>query len=325
MHRLGQAIWSLVPSRPVALTSLVDHFHEETRDDSFSESVALAWREGEGAVIVADAPSDHLVRVNYDTGRFRSPETVDARVLTAGDGTGDEDLEQIRETGYLEARGPDIVELAAPICRDGVRPVAALLVGIPAHRADETSIGSLVSRLLTAAARLSHQLGAASYQPFGWNAGRQVLPSSEMSLEDLDAFLQGPWSAQLGCVREDGTPHVVPLWYEWDGEVVWLAGSPAAAWRDYIEADPQVSVTLDEPWPPLRRVFMSGTATEVSSSSVEGGLVGLRARLARKYLGRGADQQPELTDVEGWAVIRVTLESIRGRQGLGQEGLAATQ
>ena len=36
-----------------------------------------------------------------------------------------------------------------------------------------------------------------------------------------------------------------------------------------------------------------------------------------RYLGQGADRQPELSETEGWAAIRIVPDRILGRQGLG--------
>lgn len=320
VHRVGPALWALVPAPPVALESLVDHFRVETIDNPCPETVALVWPDGDGTVIVGEAASTQTVRVNYDIGMQRPASGVDARVLAAGErGTGD-DLEAIRRDGYAIAEVRDFVEVAAPVCRDGLRPIASLLVGIPSQRADVGARRGAVAWLRTAAAHLSHRIGANAYQPYGWSTGEMLEPSSDMTDADLDEFLRGLWSAQLGCVRGDGTPHVVPLWYEWDGVAVWLAGSPGASWRDHIAVEPQVSLTLDEPWPPLRRVFIAGVAEEVSEDAVPGGVAGLRSRLATRYLGRGAESQPELVETDGWSAVRVAPERIHGRRGLGMTG-----
>lgn len=317
VHRAGEALWSLVPSPPVALEALVDHFRVEASDSACPETVALVWPEGEGTVVVSEAPSDQTVRVGYGIGTQRSPASVDALVMSAGDPRPNEVTEAIRTDGYGISESDEVVELAAPICRDGMRPTAALLIGIPTQRADGERREEALSWLRRAAARLSHRIGASAYQPYGWSAGQTVDPSSEMSQADLDEFLTGLWSAQLACVKADGTPHVVPLWYEWDGSTVWLTGSPGASWRRHIAVEPHVSLTLDEPWPPLRRVFIAGVAEEVEDADVPGGLVGLRSRLATRYLGRGADDQPELVQTEGWSAVRVVPERIHGRMGLG--------
>lgn len=320
IHRPGPAVWSLAPVAPVALESLVDHFRVETMDHRCEETVALVWPDGDGTVIVSETPSEHTVRVSYDVGKQRSATSVDAQVLAAGVPGDDIAHDVVRRDGFATATGSDVVEIAAPICQDGVRPIASLLVGIPIHRADEQVRTRAIGWLRRAAAHLSHRIGANTYQPYGWSTGEAIEPSSDMNVSDVDEFLRGLWSAQLGCVRADGTPHVVPLWYEWDGASIWLAGSPGASWRTYIGVEPHVSITVDEPWPPLRRAFVSGTAHEVGDHLVPGGLAGLRSRLATRYLGRGADSQPELVETYGWSAVRVTPERIHGRRGLGMGG-----
>ena len=313
----GSALWSLVPSRPMALDSLIDAFRSVIVDAGFEETVAMAWPDGAGTVLTAVFPGVHTVRVVYEPGMRRPSTSVDAQVLAAGDPSGRSQLEAIRKDGIYVDRSPEVVEVAAPICDDGVHAVAALLMGIPSQRATKQTVAGIVDRLREAAARLSYRIGASVYKPYDWATKQPVGLSRDLAEDELDEFLHGPWSAQLAVVRADGAPHVVPLWYEWDGASMWVAASPGALWRSYVTDNAQVSVTLDEPWPPLRRVFVSGTATEVAPEDVPGGLADLRRRLAIRYLGRGAEELPELVDVEGWAAIRVAPERIRGRQGLG--------
>ncbi|MFO7293663.1 MAG: pyridoxamine 5'-phosphate oxidase family protein [Actinomycetes bacterium] len=313
-HRSGPAVWNLVPGRPQELETLIAAFREE-RD--FEESVALVWPDRGGTVVVAQTQPERAVRAVYRHGTLRPHSSPDARVIAAGGAADDPDLRRVRREAGASASDEEITEIAVPICADGIRPIAALVAGIPAQRASAEHLGEVDRSLRQAAARLSHRLGAPVYQPYGWAPAAPVGPSRELSPEEIDEFLSGLWGAQLACVRSDGTPHVVPLWYEWDGEVMWVAASPGASWRTYVAETPRVSVTLDEPWSPLRRVFLTGHAEEVDDDAVEGGLEGLRRRLAVRYLGQGADRQPELSETEGWAAIRIVPDRILGRQGLG--------
>lgn len=322
-HRLGPAAWSLVPARSEVLDDLIEAFRSEVPAGRFAETVAVAFPEGSGTVIVSQSQSDLPLRVVYRTGERRRPDTADARVLAAGEDGKGAAVRQVRQTGVAVAVGEEVAEIAVPICRDGVRPVAALVAGVPRHRADRPTVEDLTHELRTTAARLSHRLGAAVYQPYGWVSSDEVGPSRDLTPDELDDFLTGLWGAQLACVRDDGTPHVIPLWYEWDGRAMWMAASPGSSWRTYLEANPKVSVTLDEPWPPLRRAFLTGTARFVPPNEVPDGLEGLRRRLATRYLGRGADQRAELTETEGWAAVEIVPERIHGRKGLGATGLEA--
>lgn len=315
-HRSGPAVWNLVPGRPRELETLITAFQEERHQ--FDESVALVWPERGGTVVIAESQPERTVRVVYRHGTLRPLASPDGRVIAAG-GSGDEpDLRQIRREAAATKSTDEVTEIAVPVCADGIRPVAALVAGIPAQRASAAYRESVDRSLRQAAARLSHRLGAPVYQPYGWAPTAPIGPSRELMPDEIDEFLSGLWGAQLACVRSDGTPHVVPLWYEWDGDVMWVAASPGASWRGYVVDTPQVSVTLDEPWSPLRRVFLTGRAEEVGDDEIEGGLEGLRRRLAVRYLGRGAERQPELSETEGWAAFRITPDRILGRQGLGR-------
>ncbi len=319
-YRLGTAVWALLPDRTGTLRELVDAFHLETGANPSEESLALSWPDPGGAVIVAHVPGTQVVRVAYRNGEQRSLDTADGTVLAAGlpaDGPGDDPLHRVRQDGASVTTNGDVVEISCPVCADGVRPVAAILVGVPAYRAGEDQVAALTAAMREKAARLSYRMGAAVYQPYGWAAGDPVEPSRDLTDAELKEFLSGLWGAQLACVRQDGTPHVVPLWYEWDGDAFWLAASPGASWQAYVAERARVSLTLDEPWPPLRRAFVDGVAEEVDEANVPGGLAGLRRRLAVRYLGKGADKQPGLSETDGWTAFRVLPERMHGRQGLG--------
>ncbi len=319
-HRLGPAMSFLVTARPPALDALVNAWRSETELLSLSESFALSWPDGQGAVIVAQAPASRPVRVVYQTGSRREGSS-DVLVLAAG-GAGDSpQMQAVRRTGRALSEGEEHIEVAVPVCEDGIRPLAAVLGGIPRHRAGAEAVSAITGQLRQLAARLSHHLGAPVYQPYGWVSTKGVGPMRDLTVEETTEFLNGVFGAQLACVRADGTPHVVPLWYEWDGAAMWIPASPGASWRTHITENPRVSVTIDEPWPPLRRAFLSGVAAEVPEDAVQGGIGGLRRRLAVRYLGHGATKRPELTDPAGWSAVRITPERIHGRQGLGPDQL----
>jgi DNA-binding IclR family transcriptional regulator len=316
-HHPGPAIRSLVPAQPASVASLVDAFRSETADPHRAETLALTWPDGNGTVVVAEAPGSGQLRVSYPAGSSRGGDRADCQVMAAGAVRGDDGLDQVRRMGLGEFADAEIVEMATPVCRDGVNPIAAVVAGVPSDQCGDEMRAAVTGRLRQLAVRLSYRVGATVYQPYGWDVSRTVGPAVELTQKDLNQFLGGLWSAQLACVRSDGSPHVVPLWYEWDGSHMWLAASPGASWREHIAANDTVSVTLDEPWPPLRRAFIAGSAHEVRSADVPGGLEGLRRRLANRYLGKGAGERPELVETDGWAAVRLDPTRVHGRQGLG--------
>lgn len=314
-HRLGPALWNLLPDRPRELEALLAAFHGE--QPPLDESVALVWPQPGGTTVVADTQPHRAVRVVYRQGTSRPAGGPDGMVMAAAGPGDDPALRRVRRRALATTSTDELTEMAVPVCADGVRPIAALVAGVPAQRATRAALSNLEHDLHRLAARLSHRMGAPVYQPYGWAPSEPVGPSRDLTPEELDDFLSGLWGAQLACIRPNGTPHLVPLWYEWDGEAMWLAASPGSSWRGFICVNPRVSVTLDEPWPPLRRLFLTGRAEVVDPTDIPGGLAGLRRRLAVRYLGRGADRRPELSDTEGWAGVRIRPDRIHGRQGLG--------
>lgn len=332
-YRLGPALWTLLPGRQHGLGPLIDAFHHDVELGMLAETVALAWLDGAETVVIAQRESPQLVRAVFRPGERRpAPGTAAGLILLAGLPANTlhmhlpqqvddlmPTLSHIHTTGWTEIRHGDTAELAAPVCVDGILPVAALLATIPAFRASPEVVAALVHPLRQAAARLSYRMGAPVYQPYGWASSQPLGPTTPLSHTDVEQFLQGPWSARLACVRRDGTPHVIPLWYEWANRCLWITASPDASWKIHLAEGQQVSLTVDEPWPPLRRACIAGHAEPVANADIPGGLVGLRRRLATRYLGQGAASRAEFQQIKGWQAFRIAPHKITGLQGLGRD------
>ncbi len=323
-YRLGPALFALLPAQARQLSVLTDAFHADTEIASLPETTALTHLDGSETVIIAQREGRHLVRVVFQPSMRRlASKTADGLVLLAGQldtavlPSLRSQLQQIRQHGLAQMRHDDTVEIAVPICADGNQPIAALLLSLPAYRHDGKTAAFLTHTLHQAATRLSYRLGALVYQPYGWAASVPLEPMTTLNTKEIDDFLRQPWGARLACIRPNGTPHVVPLWYEWDGRFFWLAASPGAYWQTYVRENGRVSLTIDEPWLPLRRVLIVGQAEPVTSDDIPNGLTGLRQKLTYRYLGQGASAQVEHQDTIGWSAFRLTPEKMNGYQGLG--------
>jgi len=88
-----------------------------------------------------------------------------------------------------------------------------------------------------------------------------------MSKEEIDEFLAEPFIARLACLKPDGSPYVVPAWYHWDGLSFWFVARERSVWAHYLALDPRVSVVVDEPVPPIRKVMVEGTAVIVEAAA----------------------------------------------------------
>ncbi len=87
--------------------------------------------------------------------------------------------------------------------------------------------------------------------------------------EEIRAFLQRAWPTLLGVVgtiRADGSPHVVPVWYRYDGECVHIWTHEKRVWVQNIARDNRVAFSVQEAQPPFAAVTLRGRAEIVTSA-----------------------------------------------------------
>jgi hypothetical protein len=94
-------------------------------------------------------------------------------------------------------------------------------------------------------------------------------------------LLHAPIPARLAYVWTDGTPRVIPIWFEWTGEEIVLCSPPSAPKMKALSQGAKVALTIDyEAWP-ARVLLIRGTA---HSEPVDGE-VPEYAEITRRYLG----------------------------------------
>ena len=79
------------------------------------------------------------------------------------------------------------------------------------------------------------------------------------------------WSASWGPRAADGSPHVVPVWYRWDGHDVLVWTHEERLWVRNLRRDPRVAFSVQEPKPPYGAVTVRGQA-EIRTAGAEAGL-----------------------------------------------------
>lgn len=295
------------------------------------ESVALTHLAAEGAVCLAFQPGRHNVRAVVELGHVTAANRSAGAlaILAAPDGGHDFQgpvglslsetaLEAVRTCGcaYVEdAAEPGQSALAAPVCEAGGRVVAALELLAPTYRLNAPGGGLRVAgRLVIAAARqVSLALGCAEYAPYHQHSTEPWRGSGPAGLHgpELDAFLAQPWLASLACLRENGYPYTVPVWYEWRDGSFWLAPRAGARWSGYLRNHPQVSMTIGEPTPPFRRVLVEGLA-----EPVKGAVSPLVKRMAERYLGTYAASYLASTADRHGSPLRVRPNKLTCWEGL---------
>ena len=83
------------------------------------------------------------------------------------------------------------------------------------------------------------------------DAGRTI-PGMDSRTTDLvaariDRLLRMETVVWLSSVASDGRPHLVPVWFSWDGDAVLIASKPNARKVGNLRANPSVMLALGEP------------------------------------------------------------------------------
>ena len=298
---------------------LLSAFERETTRRSWPDTLLLVVPAQDGYLVVGQTEGSALVRSVYKVGEVRVDMAASAGALSSHP-TGD-----IAALGYALSSQAETLELALPVCPNGSDPQAALVLSIPAFRTTpQLALERWLADMRVMAAHLSYRLGALTYRPYQPNAQSRPEPAVAMTSTEIDAFLHGPWTARLACLRPDGNPHVIPVWQEWDGQGFTLIAWQGSAWADYVRQNPHISLTVDEPWPPMRRLVVRGQARALPYESDLSALRRLAARMAQRYLGEN-DAEKTAGRIQG--AFQIQVESLRGVQGFpgnpGQESKTA--
>jgi PPOX class probable F420-dependent enzyme len=79
----------------------------------------------------------------------------------------------------------------------------------------------------------------------------------------VHGFLDRELPGLLGVVgtnSEDGFPHLVPVWYRWDGARVHIWTREGRIWVRNLARDPRAGFSVQEPAEPYGAVTMKGSA-----------------------------------------------------------------
>ncbi len=286
----------------------IEAFEQTARGQNFAETVVLAFPHPQGAQILAILPSQQRLQPFFRVGEVVSGEESAAPHLFPPLVN-----ENTHQQGFFLFEGDELIEIALPVCRDGLNPTAVVFLSAARARQDRQGMLKNLPRLRELAMHLSYRFGATVYAPYQRERVWSLAEESALSQQDIDQFLQSPLVARLACLNSEGKPHVVPVWQEWDGQSFYVAAWEGSQWAAYLRKNPAVSLTIDEPWSPLRRVVARGEAIQLEESQYPGGVSALVARLRRRYLGEAF-----VKPIRGrsWQAFRIHPYSLRGWKGL---------
>jgi len=82
-----------------------------------------------------------------------------------------------------------------------------------------------------------------------------------MTPAEIETYLSEARIADLVTLREDGSPHVSPVWYQYRAGTFHVISYAFAVKLLNIQRDPRVAVSIPKPDRPYEHVVLEGTAT----------------------------------------------------------------
>ena len=103
---------------------------------------------------------------------------------------------------------------------------------------------------------------------------------TDLTLDDLDGFLELPVVAVLATHRRDGTVLLSPVWHRWrdGGFEIWVGGTDVKV--RHLRRDPRATILVAETDLPYRGVEVRGEAEFIDHD-----VVGSAIEIASRYVG----------------------------------------
>lgn len=145
-------------------------------------------------------------------------------------------------------------------------------------------------------------------QKIRWTASA----SNRMGQEELERFVAEPRAGCLATNRADGFPHLSPIWFLYDGGVVFLELAQSRIHLANLRRDPRASLMVEEDERPaggwqarVQGVVFRGTVELIDDESE---VASYGERIDRRYLGSGVDdpELAEVTEPERYTLVRLT-------------------
>ncbi|KJY42012.1 pyridoxamine 5-phosphate oxidase [Streptomyces sp. NRRL S-444] len=139
--------------------------------------------------------------------------------------------------------------------------------------------------------------------------------AKKMTQEEWRAFVScGTRTGKLSTVREDGSPHIAPIWFVLDGDsFVFNTGKDTVKGRNLLR-DGRVALCVDAERPPFSYVTLQGRA-EISEDLEE--MLPWATRISARYMGQESAEAFGLRNaVPGELLVRVTIDKVITAAGI---------
>lgn len=118
----------------------------------------------------------------------------------------------------------------------------------------------------------------------------------------IDERLRSELIIWLGSVRPDGRPHLVPVWFLWDGATILIFSQPDNQKIRNLQANPKVILAVDNTHGGDDVVEVEGRAELLPPGSVDSTL----SAFAEKYASQFSEMTPQTMAQVYSQAIRIT-------------------
>lgn len=126
----------------------------------------------------------------------------------------------------------------------------------------------------------------------------RTLPDDYASLFHSKSF------AHFATLMADGTPHVAPVWIDYQDDHV-LVNSAVGRLKDRnVRANPAVSLSVSDPENPYRTITVRGKVAEITEEGADAHI----DALAKRYMG--VDSYPHRTEAEVRVIYRIAIDKV---------------
>jgi PPOX class probable F420-dependent enzyme len=107
--------------------------------------------------------------------------------------------------------------------------------------------------------------------------------------DEVRAFLDEPGHLiRLATVDADGAPRVVPIWFIFEEDRIWMTPRARSAWWADVQRDQRVAAVVDEEPPPYRKVVVRGAVEIVHGLGEDDAWRDRYRRIAMRYTPEAA-------------------------------------
>ena len=142
----------------------------------------------------------------------------------------------------------------------------------------------------------------------------EIKISGNMDKKQIDAFLSQPVLARIAtAAAHTPQPHVVPIWFYWDGEIIWFSTPRRSVKVRDLKENPYCAVSIDITEGGLRykAVILEGDVEIIWDPADT--IVQTTAKIYTKYLGEEGFQSPtpqQWANDPGNVILKVMVKKI---------------